>query len=229
LLAIDLPGHGRRGGDTIGTFEDEIRNLLRSLPPSIDEVVGYSFGGRIALGLILAAPERFRAATVISAHPGLTDPILRDQRRVADRQWVRMLRSQGISAFVRAWEKLPLFDTQRRLAPAVLDRQRQRRLSQGAEGLANCLERLGLAEMPSTWDALARFPGRLRWIVGREDSKFLLIARQIAERRPATDLLIIDDVGHNPLIEAPDLLTRILFGSSPTGRATAGDMPFPVT
>lgn len=177
----------------------------------MDELVGYSFGGRVALGLIRAAPDRFRAATIISAHPGLNDPVLQNQRRAADHQWVRMLRSQGIAAFVQAWEKLPLFASQRRLAPAVLARQRERRLSQDPEGLASCLERLGLAEMPGTWDDLARFPGHLRWIVGREDTKFLLIARHVAQRRPATDLLIVDGVGHNPVLEAPDLLARILF------------------
>ncbi|MBK5964959.1 alpha/beta hydrolase [Thiocystis minor] len=208
-LAIDLPGHGRRG-DPRGTFRDEIHALLQELPTSIERVVGYSFGGRIALGLIQAAPERFRAATILSAHPGLTDPRLREQRREADRLWIRLLRTQGIEAFVQGWEKLPLFATQDHLPRSVLDRQRACRLNQRAEGLASCLERLGLAEMPSTWDDLIRFPGQLRWIVGGEDSKFLRIARQVAERRPTTDLRVLEGIGHNPLLESPDLLADLL-------------------
>lgn len=208
-LAIALPGHGNRS-DPSGTFRAEIQTLLCALPASIDRVAGYSLGGRIALGLIQAAPERFRAATLVSAHPGLTDPRLREQRREADRQWIRLLRTQGIAAFVQAWETLPLFDSQRRLPPAALARQRACRLSQRAEGLASCLERLGLAEMPDTWDDLARFPGQLRWIVGGEDSKFLHIARQVVECRPTTDLRVLDGVGHNPLLEAPELLADFL-------------------
>ncbi len=173
-------------------------------------MVGYSFGGRLALGLIQAAPARFRAATIISAHPGLTDPLLREQRREADRRWIQLLRTQGIDAFVQGWEKLPLFATQGHLSRSVLARQRACRLSQRAEGLASCLERLGLAEMPGTWDDLMRFPGQLRWIVGGEDRKFLRLARQVAERRPTTDLRVLEGVGHNPLLESPDRLTDLL-------------------
>ncbi|AFL75848.1 alpha/beta fold hydrolase [Thiocystis violascens] len=208
-LAIDLPGHGRRG-DPLGTFRDEIQALLQELPTSIERIVGYSFGGRIALGLIQAAPERFRAATIISAHPGLTDSLLREQRREADQRWIQLLRTQGVDAFVQAWEKLPLFVTQSRLPRSVLARQQACRLSQRAEGLASSLERLGLAEMPSTWDDLMRFPGQLRWIVGGEDRKFLRIARQVAECRPTTDLRVLDGIGHNPLLESPDLLADLL-------------------
>lgn len=164
----------------------------------------------MALGLIQAAPQRFRVATIISAHPGLTDPVLRAQRRADDRQWIQLLRTQGIDAFVQAWENLPLFATQRRLPSPVLARQRAERLSHRAEGLASCLERLGLAEMPNTWDDLAHFPGQLRWIVGAEDRKFLHLGRQVAACRPTTELNILDGVGHNPLLEAPAILSDLL-------------------
>ena len=171
--------------------------------------------------MIQAAPERFHAATIISAHPGLTNPILREQRRTADRQWIERLRIQGIAAFVQAWENLPLFATQRRLPASVLDRQRTCRLSQCPEGLASCLERLGLAEMPDAWDDLIHFPGQLRWIVGSEDRKFLHLARQVAERRATTDLMILDGVGHNPLLEAPAMLANCLFHKSLTSIESA--------
>jgi pimeloyl-ACP methyl ester carboxylesterase len=64
--------------------------------------------------------------------------------------------------------------------------------------------------MPGTWDDLMRFPGQLRWIVGGEDRKFLRLARQVAERRPTTDLRVLEGVGHNPLLESPDRLTDLL-------------------
>nr|WP_243651699.1 alpha/beta fold hydrolase [Thiobaca trueperi] len=204
-LAIDLPGHGD-APDPTGGFEDAIQRLLERLPDSIDRLVGYSLGGRIALGLMQAAPRRFRAATIISAHPGLTDPLIREQRRAADDQWIQLLRLQGIEAFVHAWERQPLFASQRRLPSALLDRQRARRLSQRAEGLARSLECFGLAGMPSLWDDLAQFSGQLRWIAGSEDPKFLYLGRQVAEQRPATDLRILDGVGHNPILEAPAIL-----------------------
>ncbi|MGQ9831006.1 MAG: alpha/beta fold hydrolase [Thermochromatium sp.] len=208
-LAIDLPGH-LTSPDPRGEYLEVIRALLDDLPPSIDRIIGYSLGGRIALSLIQLAPERFRSAAIISAHPGLRDPILRKQRRVADRAWIRLLREQGIAAFVAAWERQPLFKTQARLAPELQARQRARRLSQRPEGLAAVLERLGLGEMPSTWEALARYPGRLDWIIGGEDRRFQAIAHQVLAHRPATQLHILEGVGHNPLLEAPERLRTCL-------------------
>lgn len=187
-----------------------IRALLNVLPASIDRVVGYSLGGRIALSLIQLAPERFRSAAIISAHPGLLDPALREQRRLADQSWIRLLRDQGLEAFVAAWEHQPLFRTQARLAPEILAHQRARRLSQRPEGLASVLERLGLGEMPSTWEALTRYQGRLDWIIGGEDKRFQAIAHEVVAHRPATRLHVLEDVGHNPLLEAPERLRLCL-------------------
>nr|WP_246194616.1 alpha/beta fold hydrolase [Allochromatium palmeri] len=204
-LAIDLPGH-LTSPDPTSDYPEVIRDLLDALPASIDEVIGYSLGGRIALSFIQLAPERFRAATIISAHPGLLDPAMREQRRLADQVWIRLLRDQGIEAFVTAWEHQPLFKTQARLPAEILARQRARRLSQRSEGLASALERLGLGEMPSTWEALACYQGRLDWIIGGEDTRFQAIAHEVLAHRPATRLVVLEGVGHNPLLEVPERL-----------------------
>jgi 2-succinyl-6-hydroxy-2,4-cyclohexadiene-1-carboxylate synthase len=67
--------------------------------------------------------------------------------------------------------------------------------------------------MPNTWDALTSYPGRLRWIVGARDEKFLRIGRDVARRRPNTDLRILTGVGHNPILEAPRILAKLLLKS----------------
>lgn len=198
--AIELPGHGSSTGPE-GPFADEVAGILAGLPDGIGRVVGYSLGGRVALGLIALAPERFAEATIISAHPGLADAQLRAERRAADRRWAQRLRSEGIASFVSAWEQLPLFATQASLPEAVRVAQRRRRLAQRAEGLACSLERMGLGEMPPTWSAITGYPGRLRWVVGERDDRFRQIARQVQAIRPDIDLRVLDGVGHNPLIE----------------------------
>jgi 2-succinyl-6-hydroxy-2,4-cyclohexadiene-1-carboxylate synthase len=210
-LAVDLPGHGG-SPDPSGDFNDEILRLLTALPPSIDQVVGYSLGGRIALSLIAAAPDRFRTATILSAHPGLTDAGQRELRRQADQRWIALLRTHGIHAFVDAWERQPLFATQATLAPARLAEQRAHRLAQRAEGLASNLACFGLAEMPETWSALRRWPGHLRWLVGAGDERFAAIAAQLEEQRPATLLRHVPDAGHNLLLEAPTAVRTLCIG-----------------
>jgi 2-succinyl-6-hydroxy-2,4-cyclohexadiene-1-carboxylate synthase len=184
--------------------------LLDSLPESIDRLVGYSLGGRIALGMLRAAPERFRSATLVSAHPGLSNPAERAVRRATDRCWIELLRRDGVPGFVCTWESLPLFAGQARLPVEALARQRARRLSHRAEGLMASMEVFGLAEMPDTREDLRRFTGELRWIVGADDPKFVRIAWQVMDLRPNTDLRSLTGVGHNALLEAPQQLADLL-------------------
>lgn len=208
-LAIDLPGHGADSAP-VRSFQDSIHDILDALPDSVDAVVGYSLGGRFALGLIAREPDRFRRATIISAHPGLEDASERADRLAVDRAWIRRLLDDGIEPFVADWESQPLFATQARLPTAILERQRRRRLSHRPAGLAASLEQHGLARMPSLWEPLAAFPGQLSWIVGAADSRFLGIAREVVRRRPATRLHVLPGVGHNPLLECPEILADLL-------------------
>lgn len=182
-LALDLPGHGA-SPDPQGDWDMAIARLMDALPESIDRVVGYSLGGRIGLGLLQAAPHRFRCASIVSAHPGLSDPAERAVRRATDRCWIELLRRDGTPAFVCAWESLPLFASQTRLPAEVLAGQRSRRLSHRADGLIASMEIFGLAEMPETWQDLRRFTGELQWIVGGEDLKFIEVARRVVGLRP---------------------------------------------
>jgi 2-succinyl-6-hydroxy-2,4-cyclohexadiene-1-carboxylate synthase len=223
-LALDLPGHGgsRVPDDTAADcFDAGLRQLLAALPVSIDRLAGYSLGGRIALGLLRLAPQRFAAATILSAHPGLTDAGERAARRAADRRWIELLRRDGIQPFVDAWETLPLFASQARMPPGRLAAQRQQRLAQSAEGLARSLACHGLGAMPPAWDALAAWPGRLHWVCGAADTRFTAIARCVAEQRPATTLTLLPGIGHNPLIEAPARVAALIDADVETPPAAA--------
>jgi pimeloyl-ACP methyl ester carboxylesterase len=64
--------------------------------------------------------------------------------------------------------------------------------------------------MPSTWEALTRYQGRLDWIIGGEDTRFQAIAHEVLAHRSATWLHVLEDVGHNPLLEAPERLRACL-------------------
>jgi 2-succinyl-6-hydroxy-2,4-cyclohexadiene-1-carboxylate synthase len=232
-LAIDLPGHGGWHKPIRG-FERSVTEILADLPAGVDRVVGYSMGGRFALGLMAREPRRFRQAILISTHPGLDEPRARRDRQARDAAWATHLNERGLASFVEAWSNQPLFASQRDLPAEVLERQRRGRLAQDARALADSLRHHGLGMMPSLWQALVAFPGDLTLLVGERDTRFVAIAHEIDSRRPRTRLQILRGVGHNPLLECPEALAcaiRELAGREcpEQDRRTGGAAPFATT
>jgi 2-succinyl-6-hydroxy-2,4-cyclohexadiene-1-carboxylate synthase len=218
-LAIDLPGHGGSAAPT-ERFMDEIERLIEVLPASVDQVVGYSLGGRVALGLLRGAPGRFSHAVVLSAHPGLSDALAREQRRSADQRWIELLQQQGVGGFVEAWERQPLFETQSGTPVHRLMRQRARRLGQCSTGLQASLRAQGLGAMPDMRAVIRGYAGQMDWIAGLDDRKFSALAFDVASLRPSVNCRLLPGVGHNPLLEAPERVSdrlRSLFAEAVGG------------
>jgi 2-succinyl-6-hydroxy-2,4-cyclohexadiene-1-carboxylate synthase len=216
--AITLPGHGdlpvQRGWDA------NLAAVATQLDGA-DVVVGYSLGARVALGLV--AMGRVAGAILIGVNPGIADSE-KPARRASDAEWARVLRDDGIAAFVDRWQAQPLFATQARVAAAdrfAADRlaaRRERRLQRDAEQLAQSLEHMGLAEMP---DYRARFPrDRVALIAGADDTKYTQIARSLG-----APFEVIAGSGHDPTLERPATLglaiTRMLLAAR-RGFAAAG-------
>src|SRR5262249_47096579 len=116
---------------------------------------------------------------------------------------VDALLTQGLSAFLDRWERLPLFSSQARLPEEQRARQRQARMGHTAQGLAWALRELGTGRMPSLW---GRLPGLRRPVTalsGALDEKFSAIAHKIALLAPGARARSIEGAGHNAVLEAP--------------------------
>jgi 2-succinyl-6-hydroxy-2,4-cyclohexadiene-1-carboxylate synthase len=212
-LIPTLAGHGRDWQRRdVESFEGEVARLVSLIssvaPPRL--LCAYSMGARVALGLLARQPSFFDSAVLIGAHPGLTEDSARAERREVDADRVRMLRERGLMAFIDLWEKLPLFATQRDLSPDVLNYQRRIRLGQDAEGLARALEVLGLAEMPDYEPAIASAGIPITFMAGSRDSKFFEIANALATHNDHVDAEVVDGVGHNVVLEAPEAVAATL-------------------
>lgn len=66
-------------------------------------------GGRLALHAVLRRPALWRGAIVISADPGLGDPILRAQRLKQDRQWGDRFLNESWPKLMAAWDGQAVF------------------------------------------------------------------------------------------------------------------------
>lgn len=212
-------GHGSESvalGDE--SFKSEVSRLADQLPACAVHLVGYSLGARLALAIAIQNPTRIERLSLIGVHPGLLDEAARLHRVEADREWVKRLRDEGIESFVDAWQKLPLWQSQLELPRAQLDEQRGQRLRHDPLQLALAMECLGTGVMPPMWENLSALTMPVQLIVGQRDAKFLEIAGAMLPRLAQGKLDVVEGAGHNPVLENPSALARLLLSGSRSSR-----------
>jgi 2-succinyl-6-hydroxy-2,4-cyclohexadiene-1-carboxylate synthase len=211
-IAPALVGHASSNADSdVTRFEDEVDRLATFASGAGQwHVVGYSLGARLALGLALRHPLRVQRLTLVSAHPGLTSEAERTVRRASDAAWCELLLTQGVPAFVEAWQAQPLWASQARLSAATRTQKQKERLSHSASGLCRSLRVTGLAEMPNYLRELPKIQVPTTVIAGALDEKFSKLAEMIAHHIPGARLEIVANAGHDLLLERPDFITEVI-------------------
>jgi len=200
---------GHLGRPVLGGFAEEVERLAE-LGRGCEGLLGYSLGGRFALGILARYPQRFRHAVIVSAHPGLVSDAERAQRREGDARFVQVLRERGLEAFVDIWQALPLWASQGALPDAVKAGQRLQRLRHEAEGLAQSLIAHGLGEMPDLRPALRQVKSAVELVVGEQDRKFAVLGQELAGIIGGACLTLAPSSGHNLLLERPELVSGLL-------------------
>lgn len=215
VVAVDLPGHGGSDRSTeperyvLEEVVQDVVDLLGALDVDAATWIGYSMGGRLALGAAALHPDRVRALVLESASPGLADADARAGRRRDDETLALKLETEGMEAFAAWWAQRPLF---RRAAEPVGDgtpeRLRTIQTRNDPAALAACLRGGGSGVQPSLWDHLDRLNHPTLLITGREDPKFTSIAAAMAERLPAARHIVVPNAGHRVHVDQPDAWLR---------------------
>lgn len=209
-IAVDLVGHGASDAPdderryTMAHCVADLITLLDALGVDCAAVLGYSMGGRVALQLAAAAPERVAALVLEGASPGIADADERAARVASDRALADDIERDGIAAFVDRWQRVPLFATQDQLPDDVRARLRQQRLTNRPCGLANSLRGMGAGAQTSLWPRLHELAMPALLIAGEDDAKYSEMARAMASRVPAATVRIVPGAGHAVHLERPD-------------------------
>jgi 2-succinyl-6-hydroxy-2,4-cyclohexadiene-1-carboxylate synthase len=207
VLVIDLPGHGQTPLEVAPTYEEAVEvvaELVRAQGWGDANLLGYSLGARVALGLAVREPGLFCRLVLESGSPGLRRRKARNERRREDAQLAAAIEKDGVEEFVRRWEALPLFDGLQKIDPQLQDSLRARRLEADPVGLAGSLRGLGLGAQPNYWPhlPLLRIPTLL--ITGAKDAKFTETARRMAAELPMVWHHAFAGVGHAPHLEVAE-------------------------
>ena len=200
LIVPDAPGHG--GSTAIRADLWQTANLLAGSVAVPAHWAGYSMGGRMALHVALAHPDKVERLVLISVNPGIEDASQRAARRSSDHALAARIERDGVERFLDYWLAQPLFDT--------LGAERaglEARLANTPAGLASSLRLTGTGSQDPLWPRLEELRERavpVLVVAGSLDRAYRAHAeRMAAVIGPAAQLLVIEGAGHACHLERP--------------------------
>jgi len=208
-LVPDLRGHGTKAGVRPVSFEDCVRDVLAAAPDAF-VLCGYSFGGRVAQQVALAAPERVTRLVLVSTSAGIADPAWRARRIAEDERFADELERMTIVEYADRWMAQPIFAG---TPPESARRWREDLLRNDPAGLAAALRGTGGGHMEPFWDRVSELTMPVTVVVGSRDEKFVAFAQEYRARLPRAEVHVIEGAGHGLPREAPVELAALIQGS----------------
>ena len=215
-VAVDLPGHGLSDAPA----EIERYEMARAVDDAVAAValagfaraawLGYSMGGRTALHVAAAQPQAVASLVLVGASAGLDCTEERLARRTADNALAARIEREGVPAFVRYWESLPLFATMRLLPERERAAVRAGRLANSATGLANSLRGMGTGAQEPLQHRLRELTMPALVLAGEFDPKFVAIGRELVEMMPASRFATVAGAGHAAHLEQPEAAAALV-------------------
>lgn len=209
--SLVIPGHATERFEAGWQWTEAVRALNERLAGEGNVIVGYSMGARLALSMLLDAPQKFSGAVLVGVDAGIEDPLARQERQRWERSMSEKITRDGLDAFAREWQALPVFDSQRALPETVRAELHARRSQHDPAGVAWAMTALGTGSMPSRWSELASINVPVALVTGALDEKFSAIAARMVQRNPRwISHKIAESVGHDATIEAPEVVASAL-------------------
>jgi 2-succinyl-6-hydroxy-2,4-cyclohexadiene-1-carboxylate synthase len=198
-LGLDLPGHGASAdAERPITFAGCVDHVLARAPARF-VLCGYSLGGRVALHVALAAPERVTRLVLVSSTAGIEDAAERAERSAADHRLADELERIPFEDFIEHWRTQPLFaDDPPEVGRLAREDQRRNR----SDALAAVLRGIGSGEMTPLWGRLGELTMGVTVVVGERDEKFQALGRRMVDRLRDGELIVVPG-GHPLPLENP--------------------------
>jgi len=210
-VSLDLRGHGltdsppRPEDYSLELLAEDVYGLLQAVGISECYLCGHSLGGMVAQEFFLAHPEMVRALILVDTtaeRPPGTE--IGDGGRLA-----RMAVEQGMGpVFDEMLRTAPLFSTLATASSSFIEKWREQFLLTSVDGYIHCAQ--AIHNRRPLLDELHRIDVPTLIVCGALDEPFLEPSCRMHERMAGSELAIIPDCGHIPLIERPQELNHIL-------------------
>ncbi|NIA25838.1 MAG: alpha/beta fold hydrolase [Gammaproteobacteria bacterium] len=199
ILAPDLPGHGGAAASP-ATFPEAVAAVAAVAAGR--PLLGYSQGGRIALGVALEHPEAVTHLILISAGIGIADEQRRLARRADDEALARSIEREDLGPFLERWMSRPIFEGLRRRGAAWLEEDLTLRLENTAQGIATALRGMGQGAQPWYGDRLEELKMPVLFMAGDQDPRYVAIGERVTAATHGR-LLVVEGAGHAIVGETP--------------------------
>jgi 2-succinyl-6-hydroxy-2,4-cyclohexadiene-1-carboxylate synthase len=196
LIAVDLwaSEHDLPLRAWAGTFNRRV-----SAVDSDPVLLGYSMGARLALHALVEPEAPWKAAILVSPHPGLFDAASRGRRRRTDDEWLRRFDTLDWPEFWAEWTAQP-----------VLADSRQRPVPPARGARKRCLAFWSLAEQDDLRPEFERIRCPVLWITGEHDDKYTVIGTSAARLMPDCEQVVVAGIGHRVPWDAPGEFYRLV-------------------
>lgn len=201
-VALDAPHHGE--ARSVNVDFDAASDLVAD-SSSGSVLIGYSMGGRLALGAAVRRTAPLRGLVLVSTTAGIVDETERAERAHADEALARRIESIGTAAFLEEWTSQPMF------RGTIIDEEDRRgRLTNSPASLAQSLRTCGAAAQSSLWDRLSDLQLPTLIIVGERDAKFVGLGHRLRDSIGGSELIVLDDAGHAAHLDQPSRFTEVV-------------------
>jgi 2-succinyl-6-hydroxy-2,4-cyclohexadiene-1-carboxylate synthase len=211
VVAQDLPGHGLSSGvpasfdGAVAGVAEVMAGLDRPLP-----LLGYSQGGRVALGVALEHPDLVSQLILISTSPGIEADEARTARRQSDDALATRLAAIGLPGFLDEWLAKPMFQGLRKRGRVWETHDRTLRLENHAAGLAAALRGMGQGAQPYLGERLAEIALPVLVMAGALDQLYVTLSERMRDSLPIAELEVIPAAGHAVIGEEPEIVADLV-------------------
>ncbi len=166
-------------------------------------LLGYSLGGRLAWHALIAKPELWTGAVIVSADVGVATLQQKEQCLDRDRTWANRFLAEPWNDLLAAWDALPVFCGRPCSTPrleAEFDRQK----------IARTFEVYSKGHMDDLASAIQGLSIPIAYVTGRDDQRYCQLGKTLDMRCSTLTHIQIDNAGHRVPWEQPEAFLRTL-------------------
>lgn len=184
-------------------WAEQFCQTVQSATVDQNYLLGYSLGGRLAWHALIAQPNLWAGAVIISADPGMTNGLQKEQCLQRDRIWASRFIQDPWHDLLAAWDALPVFCHR----PCLITRRED---DFDRRKIAHAFEAYSKGHMDDLTQQLQTLNMPITYVTGSEDRRYCQLGHTLSQQCPQLRHKQVQAAGHRVPWERPDATLSIL-------------------